>query len=94
MSELITRIVAEQISSRSEIGELRRRCDAYAELNEKWKKKTQMLKKSVAQLNFVVKRFENEAKSGRKNPAPVKITRSVGLQVSLVIELFQLFNQL
>jgi hypothetical protein len=79
---MVAQYVVEMISSRSAVGELRRRCDAYAEMNEKWKKKTQMLQKMVGDMNIVIKRFINESQSGKNNPAPIKITRSVGLQIT------------
>jgi hypothetical protein len=42
--------VVEMLSSRSELGELRRQCDAYKEKDEKWKRKLQALQKMCQDL--------------------------------------------
>ncbi len=42
--------IVEMLSSRSEIGELRRRCDVYKEKDEKWKQKFQALLKMCQNL--------------------------------------------
>jgi len=42
--------IVEMISSRSELGELRRRCDAHKEKDEKWKRKMQALQKMCQDL--------------------------------------------
>ena len=42
--------VVEMLSSRSELGELRRRCDAYKEKDDKWKRKLQALQKMCQDL--------------------------------------------
>ena len=69
------------ISCRSEIGDLRARCDKYEDMNEKWKRKTQALQKMCQDLNTVIKRYLTDVKNKKDNPQPIKITRSVGLQV-------------
>ena len=74
---------AEVISARSEIGELRRKCDLYEEDTEKWKKRAQLFQKMCSDLNTVMKRYivDVQAKPNA-GVTPIKITRSVGLQVS------------
>ena len=81
MEDLVARKVVELISCRSEIGELRGKCDKYEEMNEKWKRKTQALQKMCQDLNTVIKRYIIDVKNKKGNPTPIKITRSVGLQV-------------
>ena len=82
MEDLVARKVVEVISCRSEIGELRAKCDKYEESNEKWKRKTQALQKMCQDLNTVIKRYIIDVRNKKDNPTPIKITRSVGLQVS------------
>ena len=50
-------------------------------MNEKWKRKTQALQKMCQDLNTVIKRYIIDVKNKKDNPQPIKITRSVGLQV-------------
>ncbi len=78
----MTTKIAEVLSARSEIGELRRKCDLFEQENEKWKKKQQLLQKMCMDLNTVMKRFIVDKQNNTKDKvAPIKITRSVGLQV-------------
>ena len=81
MEDLVARKVVEVISCRSEIGDLRAKCDKYEEMNDKWKRKTQALQKMCHDLNTVIKRYIIDVKNQKDNPTPIKITRSVGLQV-------------
>merc|ERR1712038_2122830 len=81
LEELVARKVVEVISCRSEIGDLRAKCDKYEEMNDKWKRKTQALQKMCQDLNTVIKRYIVDVKNKKDNPTPIKITRSVGLQV-------------
>ena len=81
MEDLVARKVVEVISCRSEIGDLRAKCDKYEEMNDKWKRKTQALQKMCQDLNTVIKRYIVDVKNKKDNPTPIKITRSVGLQV-------------
>ena len=78
---MVTTKIAESLTSRSTIGDLRRKCDAYEEDVEKWKRKTQMLQKMCQDLNTVMKRYIIDVQNKQDNPTPIKITRSVGLQV-------------
>lgn len=77
----MTQKLAEVISARSEIGELRRKCDLYEQENEKWKKKQQLLQKMCMDLNTVMKRYIVDKQNEKEKSTPIKITRSVGLQV-------------
>ena len=43
LEDMVTNKIAESISARSTIGDLRRKCDKHEEDVEKWKRKTQML---------------------------------------------------
>ena len=78
---MVTNKIAESISARSTIGDLRRKCDKHEEDVEKWKRKTQMLQKMCSDLNTVMKRYILDVQNKQDNPTPIKITRSVGLQV-------------
>ena len=106
LEDLVAASMVEVLSSRSEIGQLRRKCDRYDECIDKWKKKASALQKQCQDLNQVsclnhrhlatqsnissffsfqvMKKYITDAKS-RPNGAfvaPIKITRSVGLQVN------------
>ncbi len=74
-------MVVDKIACRSEIADLRRKCDRYAESEEKWKRKTQMLQKMCNDLNTVMRRYITDVVAKKEKVAPLKITRSVGLQV-------------
>ena len=83
MEQLVIRNIAEVLSARSEISDLRRRCDLYAEENEKWKKKQILLQKMCTDLTVVMKKYILDKQENQKEEVkPVKITRHVGLQVS------------
>ena len=83
LESLVTDKIAEVISARSEIGDLRRKCDLFESENEKWKKKQQLLQKMCMDLNTVMKRYIVDQQNAQKDRnTPIKITRSVGLQVS------------
>ena len=79
----MTEKISEFILARSEIGDLRRKVDSYEQENELWKKKQQLLQKMCMDLNTVMKRYIVDKQNATKDKvAPIKITRSVGLQVS------------
>ena len=84
MEQLVIQNIAEVLSARSEISDLRRRCDLYAEENEKWKKKQILLQKMCTDLTVVMKKYILDKQENQKEEEvkPVKITRHVGLQVS------------
>ncbi len=50
IEDLVAEKVVEMLSSRSELGELRRRCDAYKEKDDKWRRKIQALQKMCQDL--------------------------------------------
>ena len=78
---MVTNKIAESISARSTIGDLRRKCDKHEEDVKQWNLKTQMLQKVCSDLNTVMKRYILDVQNKQDNPTPIKITRSVGLQV-------------
>ena len=87
LENVVTEKIAEVLSARSEIGELRRKCDKFDEENEKWKKKQTLLQKMCMDLNTVMKRYIVDEQNKQKDRvSPIKITRSVGLQVSKPFE--------
>jgi len=82
LENVVTEKISEIISARSEIGDLRRKVDSYEQENERWKKKQQLLQKMCMDLNTVMKRYIVDKQNSTKDKvAPIKITRSVGLQV-------------
>ena len=86
LEDMVTRKIAETLSARSEISVLRRKCDSYEEESEKWKKKQQLLQKMCGDLNTVMKRYiTDEQNKAKDRVTPIKITRSVGLQVTIQI---------
>merc|ERR1719336_895241 len=72
----------EVMTSKSEIGKLRQKVDSYEETIAKWKQRAQALSKQCTDLGTVMKKYitDNKNKPGER-VAPVRITRSVGLQV-------------
>ena len=81
LEEMVTNKIAESISAHSTISDLRHKCDKHELDVEKWKRKTQMLQKVCSDLNTVMKRYILDIQNKQDNPTPIKITRSVGLQV-------------
>ncbi len=77
--------MAESLSARSEVAQLRRRCDAYEEAVDRFKRKALALRKQNSDLAQVVKRYIVDCKEadGRKTVLPFKIQRSVGLNVNM-----------
>ena len=53
LEDLVAASMVEVLSSRSEIGQLRRKCDRYDECIDKWKKKASALQKQCQDLNQV-----------------------------------------
>ena len=53
LEDLVAASMVEVLSSRSEIGQLRRKCDKYDECIDKWKKKASALQKQCQDLNQV-----------------------------------------
>ena len=81
MENLVADKIVEMLSSHSEVGKLRRECDGYKETNEKWKRKMAALQKMCQDLNTVMRRYITDVQKEKEKVAPIKITRSVGLQV-------------
>ena len=82
LEEIIGTKMVEVITQRSEIGKLRQKVDSYEETIAKWKQRAQALSKQCTDLGTVMKKYITDSKNkpGEK-VAPVRITRSVGLQV-------------
>jgi len=84
LEDMVTEKIAELISTRSEIGHLRRKLDLYKQENENWKNKQQSLQKMCMDLKKVVRQvIVKKEKQSKEDIVPQKIKRSVGLQVSL-----------
>ena len=82
VEDLVGNMVVELMSSRSEIGRLRQKCDVYDTEIEKWKKKAAAFQKQSQDLNTVMRKYITDVKTRPNDKvAPIKITRSVGLQV-------------
>ncbi|PSN30259.1 hypothetical protein C0J52_24069 [Blattella germanica] len=72
--ELIMQKLTESISERSEVGDMRQRVQTQDQMLEYWRRKAQQLQKQ---------RYIGDARTRKDRPIPVKITRSVGLQVHM-----------
>lgn len=78
--------MCEVLIHKSEIGELRHQLHTQEQMMDFWKKETTAMAKQVKDLEIVNKKMLNELKLRQEKdtpPVPVKITRSVGLQVKL-----------
>ena len=86
MEDFVSQAFVETLTSRSTIGELRMKVDRCETVIEAWKKKSQALKKQCLDLNHVLRRFITDKNENITIGVvePVKITRSVGLQVNAV----------
>lgn len=87
LEELLIQKIAETITMRSEIGQLREQARISEKYQEVMRTKLQQLTKQVKDFEMVVNR---NAIDRRTNPdktvAPIKINRSVGLQVNFITE--------
>jgi len=82
LEDLIANKMVEVMTNKSEIGKLRHQCDSFQESVEKWKRRAQALSKQCTDLSTVMRKYITDSKSRpRDKVAPVRITRSVGLQV-------------
>ena len=82
LEDIISNKMLEVMTNRSEIGRLRQKVDSYDETIKKWKTRAQALSKQCTDLGTVMKKYITDSKSKpREKVAPVRITRSVGLQV-------------
>lgn len=86
LEEFCIQKMCEVLIHKSEIGELRHQLQTQEQMMEFWKKETTAMAKQVKDLEVVNKKMLNELKLRHEKDAPlipVKITRSVGLQVKL-----------
>lgn len=81
LEELILQKMCEAITERSVVGELRLRCQVLETRQEKEIEKFNKLKKQMTELTIVMKKYLDNQRINRPTP-PIKVTRSVGLQVS------------
>lgn len=86
LEEFCIEKICEVLIHKSEVGELRHQLQTQEQMMEFWKKETVAMTKQVKDLEIVNKKMLNELKIRQEKdapPVPVKITRSVGLQVKL-----------
>lgn len=86
LEEFCIQKMCEVLIHKSEVGELRHQLQTQEQMMEFWKKETTAMAKQVKDLEIVNKKMLNELKIRQEKdtpPVPVKITRSVGLQVKL-----------
>lgn len=82
LEDLIANKMVEVMTNKSEIGQLRHQCDSFAETVDKWKRRAAALSKQCTDLSTVMRKYITDSKNRPKDKvAPVRITRSVGLQV-------------
>ncbi|EEB10441.1 ubiquitin-protein ligase BRE1, putative [Pediculus humanus corporis] len=90
LEELIVQKLCEVITERSVVGELRRRTQVLEEDQEKWKAKAQSLTKQIKEMEMIMRKYLNEVQKQTKAGSdhqlivPLRVTRSVGLQVSFL----------
>lgn len=80
--------ICEVIMHKTELGELHQMVRKQEQVNEQLRKDIQQLSKQARDLDIVNKKLMNELKTqnGKQKPlVPLKITRSVGLQVKLSV---------
>ena len=76
--------VVEAIANRTEMGKLRRQVDTFGATIEVWRNRAAALTKQCTDLGTVMKKYVLDSKAAKGSGrivAPVRITRSVGLQV-------------
>merc|ERR1719394_2065046 len=82
IEEMIATKCVELLTNKSEVGKLRQQVDSYQETVERWKRRAGALSKQCTDLSTVMRKYITDTKTkGRDKVAPVRITRSVGLQV-------------
>ena len=82
LEDMIQSKMIEILTNRSEIGDLRQKVDSYQKTVEKWQARAQALSKQCTDLGTVMKKYITDKKNRpSERVVPVKITRSVGLQV-------------
>lgn len=84
LEEFCLQKMCEVVINKSEVGELRHQLQMQEEMAEMWRKEYTSLAKQMKDLDVVNKKLLNELKIRTEKPlVPVKITRSVGLQVRI-----------
>ncbi|XP_077272399.1 fibronectin-III type domain-containing protein windei isoform X2 [Temnothorax americanus] len=87
LEELLIQKIAETIAMRSEIGQLREQARISEKYQETTRVKMQQLMKQVKDFEMVLNRNAIDRRANPdKSVAPIKINRSVGLQVSFITE--------
>ncbi|XP_072754442.1 uncharacterized protein Wde isoform X2 [Anoplolepis gracilipes] len=87
LEELLIQKIAETITMRSELGQLREQARISEKYQEVMRTKLQQLTKQVKDFETVISRNSLERRSNPDKPvAPIKINRSVGLQVNFITE--------
>lgn len=83
LEELVASKMIETVANRSEIGQLRRQVDSFNDSIKMWRTRANALDKQRSALFTVIKTYvlDLKAEKENRNVAPVRITRSVGLQV-------------
>lgn len=85
LEELLIQKIVETITMRSEIGQLREQARLSEKYQETTRAKLQQLMKQVKDFEMVLARNEVERRtSSDKFVPPVKVNRSVGLQVNFI----------
>jgi len=84
IEEMVATKCLELMTNKSELGKLRQQADGYEETVERWKRRAGALSKQCTDLSTVMRKYITDSKTkGRDKVVPVRITRSVGLQVNL-----------
>ncbi|XP_011685743.1 PREDICTED: activating transcription factor 7-interacting protein 1 isoform X2 [Wasmannia auropunctata] len=87
LEELLIQKIAETITMRSEIGQLREQARISERYQEVTRVKMQQLMKQIKDFEMVLIRNEKDRRANPdKTVPPIKINRSVGLQVSFITE--------
>ncbi|EFN64593.1 Activating transcription factor 7-interacting protein 1 [Camponotus floridanus] len=87
LEELLIQKIAETITMHSEIGQLREQARISEKYQEVMRTKLQQLTKQVKDFEMVVNRNTIDRRANPDKPvAPIKINRSVGLQVNFITE--------
>lgn len=83
LEELVLRQMCRAIASNSLVGQLRRTVRQLSTAAERYQKKYTQLQKQYADLQVIVKRLAHEQSIRPTVSYPLKVTRTVGLQVSV-----------
>lgn len=82
LEEFFVEKICEALAYRHELGVMRQKQQAVENQMEIWRKKSLAMCKQVRDMELVMKRYQNDLKTRKDRPViPVKVTRSVGLQV-------------